>query len=444
MKKNVKFLPYIFLFLIVLLWNLIIYPTSVEEIWNYGFAHNIFSGLVPYRDFKMIVTPLYSMFMSIPFHLFESNMLIFHITQALLVTAIFIVIFKLFSKQAWLIILLFFLPLPNFLPNQNWLLMFLFVVILYLEINKSKNDENDILIGFLLGLSILTNQIVGLFLLLPTILYFTHPKKVVMRIVGCIIPIITFLIYLITTGSLESFKEICLGSFSNLVKDVNLFNLFTLFLVGIILLTLRLIKNDPKDIKNYYGLAFYTVMFPYFDYQYFQLCLIVFAIILFSNFTAESNTFKYSFFTSGIIILMTVLGLIMFLPGSGFTYPNNINHFEFRFIPKKSIDQTLLLNKFLEAHEGEDIVFVNSNAYYFKLINNLKIDHLDILNKNYWGKDGDEKILNSIKVRKNSLFIINRKETNDGKQIDKDVVDYILKNGTRVEKVGVFDIYIMN
>lgn len=443
MKKSFKILPCVFLFVIVLLWNLLIFPTDLEEIWNYGFAHNIFSGLVPYRDFNMITTPLYSIFMSIPFHIFESNMLIFHITQALIITAIFFIIFKMFSRQGWLVILLFFLPLPNLLPNPNWLLLLLFVIVLYLEM-ESKNDDNDILIGFLIGLSILTNQIVGLFLILPSILYLKKPKKLIMRAIGCIIPIIVFIVYLCTTGAFNSFMEICVGSISNLVKDMNLFSLFTLFTIGIILLTIRLIKNNPKDIKNYYGLAFYTVMFPFFDYPHFQLCLIVFALILFSNFTSESKTFKYEFFTSGIIIAITILGLVLLLPKDGFIYPNNINHFEFRLIPKTSIDQTEVLNKFLEDHDGEDIMFINSNAYYFKLINNMKINHLDILNKNYWGKNADEKILNSIKARKNSLFIINRKETNDDKQIDKKVVDYILNNGTRVEKIGVFDIYIMN
>ena len=62
-KKNI-FLA-IALFFIFLIWNLILVPVNLDEIWNYGFSHNIYSGLVPYRDFNMIITPFYNFLMSL-------------------------------------------------------------------------------------------------------------------------------------------------------------------------------------------------------------------------------------------------------------------------------------------------------------------------------------------------------------------------------------------
>ena len=52
MKKKV--LLYLTLFCIFLVWNLLLVPLNLDEVWNYGFAHNIYSGLIPYKDFNMI------------------------------------------------------------------------------------------------------------------------------------------------------------------------------------------------------------------------------------------------------------------------------------------------------------------------------------------------------------------------------------------------------
>ena len=82
MKKKV--LLYLTLFCIFLVWNLLLVPLNLDEVWNYGFAHNIYSGLIPYKDFNMILTPFYPFLMSLPFHLFGSSMLVFHIEQAII------------------------------------------------------------------------------------------------------------------------------------------------------------------------------------------------------------------------------------------------------------------------------------------------------------------------------------------------------------------------
>ena len=49
---------YFIVFFFFLFWNLIIQPVNLDEVWNYGFAHNIYKGLVPYLDFNMAVSKL--------------------------------------------------------------------------------------------------------------------------------------------------------------------------------------------------------------------------------------------------------------------------------------------------------------------------------------------------------------------------------------------------
>ena len=59
MKKVHKCLIIILLFIIFLLFNLIISPLNLDEIWSYGFSYNISKGVVIYRDFNVLQTPLY-------------------------------------------------------------------------------------------------------------------------------------------------------------------------------------------------------------------------------------------------------------------------------------------------------------------------------------------------------------------------------------------------
>ena len=73
------FIKYFLVFFFFLFWNLIVQPIYIDENWNYGFAHNIYNGLIPYKDFNMVLTPLFPFIMSFPFFIFGSSILIFHI-----------------------------------------------------------------------------------------------------------------------------------------------------------------------------------------------------------------------------------------------------------------------------------------------------------------------------------------------------------------------------
>ena len=65
--KIKEIVPYVFLFVFLLFVSLITTTFGNDEVWNFGFAKNIYEGLVPYKDFNMIVPPLYPLLMSVPF-----------------------------------------------------------------------------------------------------------------------------------------------------------------------------------------------------------------------------------------------------------------------------------------------------------------------------------------------------------------------------------------
>ena len=79
------------------MWNLLFIPVNLDEIWNFGFTHNIYSGLVPYKDFNMVLTPLFPMIMALPFYIFGSSMLLFHIENAVLFILLCYFLYKMYN-----------------------------------------------------------------------------------------------------------------------------------------------------------------------------------------------------------------------------------------------------------------------------------------------------------------------------------------------------------
>ena len=77
------------IFILTLLYNLICNPVILDEIWNYGFTYNIANGLIPYKDFNMVITPFYPFLGALFLIIFGKSLLVYHIFNALICTGIF-------------------------------------------------------------------------------------------------------------------------------------------------------------------------------------------------------------------------------------------------------------------------------------------------------------------------------------------------------------------
>ncbi|MBQ2639356.1 MAG: hypothetical protein IJF92_01130, partial [Bacilli bacterium] len=184
-KASFKYI-FIFTFTLFVLVVFGIYANNWDSLWNYGFSYSIAKGQIPYNDFTMIVQPLYNYIMSIGLILVSHNNIVFLLEQAILVSINFYFLYKVFDYKVWLIIVVMCFPMfIAFSPTYNYFIFFLFTIVLYLE-HKNKNDY---LIGFILGLIILTKAVVGIFFVIPTsIYYFNDKKKIFKRFIGLIIP----------------------------------------------------------------------------------------------------------------------------------------------------------------------------------------------------------------------------------------------------------------
>ena len=437
-KRYKSLILIIFLFLLFLLFNLILFPTNLDEIWNYGFSHNLYSGLIPYKDFNMVITPFYPFIMSLGFHIFGSSMLVFHIEHAIILICLCVLLFLLIDKKAWFIVALMLFPVNVSFPSYNIFLYFLLVLIIYLE----KEKRSDYLIGFLLGLCVLTKHSVGLCLLLPSLYYIKDLKKVGRRFLGFIVPLFVFIIYLIITKSMIPFIDLCiLGLFDFASENGKAFNIYFLLFIIMIGITMYFIVKDRKNLVNYYVLAFYSIMIPLFDIYHFMVAFLAFLILILSK--VKKDIIKPGLFGISIILFATVL-LMDSRFKSKIIYPNNIKHFEYRFIDYDSILFTNKVNDYIKKNSDREFVFLNSNGYYFRLINDMKISYIDLINAGNFGYNGSDKLLKEIKKRKNSIFLVDKSELSPIKQSDKQALNYVIDNGKKIGNIDFFDIYVFD
>ena len=441
MKKN--FLILLLLFILLLIFNLFLYPITLDEIWNYGFSYNILNGKIPYLDFNIVLTPLFSFIMTLPLMIFGNNILVFNIFNIFIILGCFLLLHSLIDDNMWLCALIFFIPFPILYPSYNLFLLLLFLYLIYLE----KNEKSDCLIGFIVGCLILTKQSVGVFLLLPCLLYYLkNKKKFISRLIGCIIPCSIFLIYLLITKSFMSFLDLCLFGLFDFAGNNSVTSKFYLFVfILICLVTIIFIVKEPKNIYNYYALMFYSISMPLFDAYHVGFQILVFVLLCFINFNFLKRLPIYSF---AIFLVVYACLFVSYSYGniSSFKkmYPNNINHFEYRYLGSKQVDFTNEVSNYIKKNKDYKYMFLDSNGYYFRIINDESASYLDLINMGNWGYNGSDKLINSIKkLPKNTRFFIDGVELVGHRQIDRRAIKYVIKHGKKVDKVGLYDIYIL-
>ena len=133
MKKTIKNILIILVTFFISYSLLILFSINFADVtWNFGMSHAIRVGEIPYKDFNIVMTPLYQYLMN-GFLLIKDIYLLFLFVQAILVILFFITIYKLIGNKV--LILLPIIAFPRFffiLPNYNFLSAFLFLFFLYL------------------------------------------------------------------------------------------------------------------------------------------------------------------------------------------------------------------------------------------------------------------------------------------------------------------------
>lgn len=425
-KKDILILIIIFIYTGIL----ITYSNADNDlIWNYGFSYNFANHLLMYKDYNMVITPLYPFLGGILMRILGNNFLIFNLYNTILSTILYYYLYKKYPHT--------FIPsiiLISFIlrPSYNFLVLFLVLILLNIK------EEKDFFIGFILGLLFLTKQSFIL-LILPSIYLITKPKRLFKRIGAFFLPCLFFLIYFILTNTfLDFFNYTFLGLFSFSSKN-SFFNLGTIFILSLIIY-LFLYYLKTKDIKVLYLITYQIMAYPIFNTMHIILSIIPVIIYFLDKLVKKKkynlNYLRYFNYFVSILLICPLLSIPLQYFNKDLVEGENALEY-------KDISRSYLVNKDLFLKEVPNLnntYFLMYDAYIYKYLLNNPITSYDLLLNGNLGYNGEERVIDYFNsLDNNTYFVLNRVYT--GGQLSKNIDAYIRNHYLKVKDFQEFTLY---
>lgn len=425
-KKDILILIIIFIYTGIL----ITYSNADNDlIWNYGFSYNFANHLLMYKDYNMVITPLYPFLGGILMRILGNNFLIFNLYNTILSTILYYYLYKKYPHT--------FIPsiiLISFIlrPSYNFLVIFLVLILLNIK------EEKDFFIGFILGLLFLTKQSFIL-LILPSIYLITKPKRLFKRIGAFFLPCLFFLIYFILTNTfLDFFNYTFLGLFSFSSKN-SFFNLGTIFILSLIIY-LFLYYLKTKDIKVLYLITYQIMAYPIFNTMHIILSIIPVIIYFLDKLVKKKkynlNYLRYFNYFVSILLICPLLSIPLQYFNKDLVEGENALEY-------KDISRSYLVNKDLFLKEVPNLnntYFLMYDAYIYKYLLNNPITSYDLLLNGNLGYNGEERVIDYFNsLDSNTYFVLNRVYT--GGQLSKNIDAYIRNHYLKVKDFQEFTLY---
>lgn len=422
----------ILIFIIIFIYTgiLITYSNADNDlIWNYGFSYNFANHLLMYKDYNMVITPLYPFLGGILMKILGNNFLIFNLYNTILSTILYYYLYKKYPHT--------FIPsiiLISFIlrPSYNFLVLFLVLILLNIK------EEKDFFIGFILGLLFLTKQSFIL-LILPSIYLITKPKRLFKRIGAFFLPCLFFLIYFILTNTFLDFLNYTfLGLFSFSSKN-SFFNLGTIFILSLIIY-LFLYYLKTKDIKVLYLITYQIMAYPIFNTMHIILSIIPVIIYFLDKLVKKKkynlNYLRYFNYFVSILLICPLLSIPLQYFNKDLVEGENALEY-------KDISRSYLVNKDLFLKEVPNLnntYFLMYDAYIYKYLLNNPITSYDLLLNGNLGYNGEERVIDYFNsLDSNTYFVLNRVYT--GGQLSKNIDAYIRNHYFKVKDFQEFTLY---
>ena len=396
---------------------------SRDEIWNYGFSYNISKGMVPYRDFNMVITPLFNFIGSFFIKIFGNYLYSVNILISLIATLILFLMYSTIGKKVFII-----LPLITLYLFYSYNIFCILLMVIILNCINSNYKNKDILISLLVSFIFLTKQSIGLCLVIPLIYYSKNKLK---DIIIFLIPICIFLIYLIYNDALYNFIDYCFLGLFNFKEDNSCFAFLVLEIPLCLFLLYNLIKSTFGDGLCFYTLMFQVVSYPLMDDYHFMIGFIMFLYYIFLKYEIKDKFIKYF-----IVLSCSYMIFSVFIPSNTtFGNFNNFKYYSNSFlygrlvsgISQKNLDtlSDYLLNK---DKEYDNVYILSEYAYIVKLYSDLSINKYDLINDGNMGYNGSDRYISEIvaNCKVNScLFVLGSENEN---QTNVDILKYVSSN----------------
>lgn len=427
-----KFLVYVGLFLGVFFISFIVtyvcMPVGCDDVWLYGFSYNISKGLVIYRDYNVITTPLYYFIGCYFIKLFGNYIISIGILNAMLVSFVVLMMYRIIKWKAFIVFPLILIFFPN---GYNLFSLFWLMLIILLINLKS---DHDYLMGFIIGLLFITKQSVGLVFLIP---YLYYSKNKLKGLLCFLIPFMFVSVYLLCNNAFYEFIDYCfLGLFDFGANNTYYGIYFFVEIFVLIYLIFKLVKSKFKEKEVFYILCFQIVLYPIFDSYHF---FVSFFPVMYYFIKELKNIYLLIILTFSVFYLKISLFL---------TVDFNINFEKDLLYLKNCGDLPGLMEDFNDYLEDEKyFCFISYYGYLYKLYYDIPINKYDLWNDGNMGYNGINESIDDVDEfcdNNKCLFIVDGnlkyRERNRKSQIYK-VYDYVVNNYEMIEEYNTFYIY---
>lgn len=154
-EKSKRLICNISIFLIIALAiAVVVIPKAIgnlDELWNFNFANNVENGLVPYRDFNMVQTPLLPMVNAIFLAIFGNELIVMRILACLLCAGVLFTFYKILNLlkankgiSLFVVMALFYMLKDYFCMDYNFAILFVTLIIIYIELRRNLYNKENI------------------------------------------------------------------------------------------------------------------------------------------------------------------------------------------------------------------------------------------------------------------------------------------------------------
>lgn len=417
---------------------------SHDEIWIYGFGTNIVDGLIPYKDFNMVITPFFPYLLSIVLSIFGKKLLIYHIFIAFIV----VLITYLASKKLKIYSILIYIALLIYSTNGYNTSTLLWLLLLLTILDRNEKYK-ELLIPIIIGIMILTKQTMIL-LIIPSLIYSKNKKKTLSIY---LIIALFYIIYLLMNNNFIEFFDYCLfGMFdfanNNATSSRILLIIQTIMCISLVI---ELIKSKFRKQEIFYVLLYQVITMPILEIYHFVLVWCAYIYIIFGSKQIKEIT-KNALF----IFLIIIEACLVFTTNEMFTirdsqyfehYPKKESFMYGRMSSKVNKEYSEKIKKIIKNYPNYEIYMFGNYSYIAKLELNIPINKFDLINNGNMGYNGSNKYIKEIKKKcshKKCLFIIDDNELTrkDYTQVNKDILNYVVKNTTKIYSSNIIGAYI--
>ena len=367
-----------------------------DQIFCYGFSYNISKGMIIYKDFNAVPTPLYFMIASIFIKIFGNYLISICILDSLFTAAIGMIFYKIIGWKGIFPFLYLIVFIPS--PYNIMCLLFLFIIIYLIHNNK----YNDLLVAFLIGIVFITKQNVGVLLFIPMFLY---SKKRIKSTIVFMIPFLLICIYFLCNNALFYFFDYAFfGLFEFSGNDYYDASFLFIEMLCCSYLLFSLYKSKWKDKEALYILLFQFIVYPVFDLRHFTLSFVAFIYYFVKNCKKVRGKVAFCAFE---VLFTTYAFYINFTP---IEVQMNKDLLYLRSPAKISTYLHEIYNRYGDNGDNiENIYFDSEFSFLFKLYYDVPINKLDLFvdgNLGYYSKKSTFKMLEDHCKKEKCIFIM--------------------------------------